>query len=304
MIVTGRYRDGGAANVTLTGQVNGTQQTFHFDEQNFVTDSRGETGALAGLPRLWATRKIGYLLEKVRLDGADQETIDQIVNLSIRYGIVTPYTSYLVTEPMPLGAANQRQLSRDTFEQMQTPAEASGRAAVQKAAGEGALSQADVAPPVTSAQPGEQDQAQAGQTVRMVDSRTFVLNNEIWMDTTYDPDTMKTQKVAFLSPEYFQLAQSRADVGAALALGERVIVVVDGNAYEIVDESEQTGAIQMPSGPAIQPQATMAPTRQPSTSQSPASFPVAPQKPVAPSICLGVLLPLAAVVLTRRVIRR
>ena len=41
------------------------------------------------LPRLWATRKIGYLLNRIRLDGADKETIQQIVQLSVRYGIVT-----------------------------------------------------------------------------------------------------------------------------------------------------------------------------------------------------------------------
>ena len=41
------------------------------------------------IPRLWATRKIGYLLTEVRLNGPQQELIDQIVRLSIRYGIVT-----------------------------------------------------------------------------------------------------------------------------------------------------------------------------------------------------------------------
>jgi Ca-activated chloride channel homolog len=54
------------------------------------------------------------------LQGPDQETIDQIVRLSIRYGIVTPYTSYLVTEEMPLGAAEQERIAGEQYSQLQS----------------------------------------------------------------------------------------------------------------------------------------------------------------------------------------
>jgi len=47
---------------------------------------------------------------------------------------------------------------------------------------------------------------------------------------------MTTVKVSFLSTEYFQLADARPDVAAALALGDRVIVMVDGVAYEVTTE--------------------------------------------------------------------
>ncbi len=295
VIIVGRYQTGGTAALTLTGLVNGTQQVFHFDAQQFAKDNSAKTGPLSGLPRLWATRKVGYLLEKVRLDGADQETIDQIVKLSIRYGIVTQYTSYLVTEPMPLGAENQRQLALDTFQQMQAPADVTGRGAVQKAAGQGALSQAEVAPPITAAIPNEHGEMQVSQTVRMAGARTFVLSDGVWMDTTFDPDKMKTQKVAFLSPDYFKLAQSRAGISAALALAERVIVMVDGKAYEVVAEGEKTDPIQIPASPTAEPQATAVPTRL-AVIVAPAELPVKPQQPVTPAACLGILLPLAAAV--------
>ena len=42
---------------------------------------------------------IGYLLNQIRLHGENRETIDEVVNLSIRYGIITPYTTFLVEEP-------------------------------------------------------------------------------------------------------------------------------------------------------------------------------------------------------------
>ena len=95
----------------------------------------------SSIPRLWATRKIGYLLNQIRLNGPDEETIDQIVRLSIRYGIVTPYTSYLVTEEMALGAEAQDRIANEQYDQMAgSPAPSvSGQEAVQKSADESAL---------------------------------------------------------------------------------------------------------------------------------------------------------------------
>ena len=227
VIVVGRYREGGAYDLTLRGTVDGQTQEFSFTGQEFSTDSRGHAADLSSLPRLWATRKIGYLLNLVRLKGADQETIDQIVRLSIRYGIVTPYTSYLVTEPMPLGAENQQRVAQDAYQDaLSAPQVASGEGAVQKAAEQGALSQAQRAPVLSE---------EAEQTLATVGSRTFVLNQGVWMDTAYDPQMMQTQKVVFLSDSYFQLVEGRPEVAAALALGEKVIVLVDGRAYEVIE---------------------------------------------------------------------
>jgi uncharacterized protein (UPF0261 family) len=79
-----------------------------------------------------------------------------------------------------------------------------------------------------------------------VDARTFVLTDGAWTDTAYDPNTMKLQKVAFLSADYFNLAKSRPDVAAALALGEQVIVVVDGQAYEVVAQGSNTQPLVVP----------------------------------------------------------
>jgi Ca-activated chloride channel family protein len=105
VVLLGRYRGSGETDITLVGEVNGERQTFTFTDQEFVKKS--PTNSLeSSIPRLWATRKVGYLLNQIRLEGASQEIIDQIVRLSIRYGIVTPYTSYLVTEEAPWAKQN------------------------------------------------------------------------------------------------------------------------------------------------------------------------------------------------------
>jgi len=237
VVVTGRYHQPGRTTITLKGQINGQTQSFTYPDQVFPADARDTINV--ALPRLWATRKIGFLLNKVRLQGPDQETIAQIVKLSIRYGIVTPYTSYLVTEDMPLGQAEQERIAADQYKnQVAMPtAPASGAPAVQQAAGQGQMAGADS---VVTEQAGLTD------LVRIVGSRTFVLKNETWLDTTYDPAAMQTIKVPFLSQDYFALSNARPDLAAAFALGEHVIAVLDGKAYEVVASSETTNPVAIP----------------------------------------------------------
>jgi Ca-activated chloride channel family protein len=242
IISVGRYREGGTTEVTLTGEVNGEQQTFRFVEQNFARRSLNDSATLAALPRLWATRKIGHLLNQVRLQGANQELIDQIVRLSIRYGIVTPYTSYLVTEPLPLGAAAQEDIANQAFEALQAmpTAASSGQAAVEKAADQGAMAQAEVA----AAPSGD-----AAQQVRILGAKTFVFSGDRWVDTAYDPDRDNTTPVAFLSDDYFRLAEAQPDLAAAFALGPAVTVLADGVAYEIVAEGVAVEPIEIADTP-------------------------------------------------------
>jgi Ca-activated chloride channel family protein len=250
IIVVGRYRGGGTAEVNLSGEVHGQVQTFRFPEQRFESDTASNS-QLSAIPRLWATRKIGYLLNQIRLQGPDQETVDQIVRLSIRFGIVTPYTSYLVSESAPLGAAEQDRIASEQYNQLQSmaPAPAYGQEAVEKAAGQGAL--ADAEAPAAPLQ-------DSGNTVRIVGSRTFVLSDGVWVDTGFDPERMPTIKVPFLSADYFALAGSRPMLADAFALGQRVIVLLDGKAYEVVGSEETTPPVELP--PTLSPSTTAQPS--------------------------------------------
>jgi Ca-activated chloride channel family protein len=295
IVLTGRYREGGAGDVTLTGQVNGQTQTFSYPAQSFDVQTRDPSASLASLPRLWATRKIGTLLSRIRLQGADQETIDQIVHLSIRYGIVTPYTSYLVTEPSPLGAAAQSQIAQDQMHalQMAPAAPSTGQTAVNKAADESALAAAGSASALPA---GSQSQ------IRAVGSRTFVLTQGVWTDTAYDPQKMHTTQVAFLSADYFNLAAAHPELAAALALGERVVFVSGSTVYEVVAADQATQPLVLPTptaSPTSQPAASTAspwvtppPTAAvpPTPSPTPTGFVLAPTLFLWPGIALLVLL--------------
>ena len=227
IIIMGRYKNSGSTDIQLLGEVENQKREINFEELNFAKDNNGESQVMDNLPRLWATRKIGYLLKQIRINGADQETIDQIVNLSIRYGIVTPYTSYLVTEPMPLGFSNQRDLAEEEYDSMlAAPTVVSGQAAVEKAAEEAELADSDYVQSYSS------DEGQ----IRNVWSRSFIYRDGIWYDTAFDPETMEPVKVEFLSSQYFELIDQSADIRSALALGNKVVIIVDGKAYETTDE--------------------------------------------------------------------
>ena len=279
IVITGRYVKGGTTDITI----NGDQDTISYQDVSF-SKSNNSNDFLASIPRLWATRKIGSLLNEVRLYGAEQEVIDQIVKLSIRYGIVTPYTSYLVTENNVLGADNQSELSREAYDQLQAAPQAfSGADAVQKAAGQGAMSQAEVAPMLSE---------ESSQTVKYAGNRTYVLQDEIWVDTAYDPDQMKPQRIEFLSNQYYELIDQNPNLAVSLAVGKYVIVVDNGKVYQIIPS---TNPLPAPTrGTSSEPTSTVqsSPT-EPAVTQSIAATPTPVEnKTSSTPICGGVLLPI------------
>ena len=66
------------------------------------------------------------------------------------------------------------------------------------------------------------------------------------MDTSYDPEAMTTLRAPFLSADYFTLADSRSELGDAFALGQNVIIVVEGIAYEVVGAEDSGDPIVIP----------------------------------------------------------
>lgn len=98
VLLLGRYKKGGAATVALTGTVNGAAKNYSFP-LNFNTTQAGNTH----LTRLWAMRRIGYLTEVAQANGENKEVIDEIIALSKKHGIISQYTSYLVTDPSENG---------------------------------------------------------------------------------------------------------------------------------------------------------------------------------------------------------
>ncbi len=107
LVVLGRYSGHGAAALTLSGKVGDEGREFVY-ETSFPEKSGDERNFVEGL---WARRKVGYLLDQIRVNGEQKELKDEVIALAKKYGIATPYTSYLVVPdsvlptPRDLGAA-------------------------------------------------------------------------------------------------------------------------------------------------------------------------------------------------------
>ena len=238
LIMLGRYREGGPAKITLKGMVNQEERSYTYEDLSFRKEDGDDF-----IPRLWATRAVGYYLTQIRLYGEKQEWIDSIVSLSTRYGIITPYTSFLIQEKDIFSAQGREEVISDFEEEMAAAAAepAFGEAAVEKAVYQKSLSAAPVgaAVPVnmsvSTGIDGTSKMVRVSEVLKNVGSKTFLLKNDTWIDTTFDR-SMKTKKVAFLGEEYFDLISQVPVLGSYFALGERVIVVHEGQAYETVAE--------------------------------------------------------------------
>jgi len=249
LVVAGRYRAAKPVTVTLRGKSNGKQIVYHYPAQRFAT-----TGGEPAVARLWAARKISALLDQVRLAGPQQELIDAIVELSLHYGIITPYTSLFVPEPaLVTGGGEPRQggredndetggedgsgpplvpladeaLSRERMERSLSAQIANdaydtvGQKAVEASEGLNELASASV--------------IQNSQEIRYLSGRAFVQRKiaqmaenqqlTLWVDTLYT-DAMQLETVQFGSDCYFALAKE-PQLTAWLALASDIIIVRD-----------------------------------------------------------------------------
>ncbi|MBX3000023.1 MAG: VWA domain-containing protein [Caldilineaceae bacterium] len=250
LVWAGRYKDGGAVTVILRGSVNGEERTFHYEDLSLV-----ERGGESAVARLWATRKIGALLSEVRRSGANQEIIDAIVDLSLTYGIVTPYTSYLVLEPgmnVPgrAGAAapelRVQPSSAPDVRSMRQSAEAAVAASVAEEAAADAVGMSAVESSIVRAELESAQTVQDRGGVRYLAGKSFVQQGwtttaqgetvPLWVDTLYE-ETMSTRTLIFGSDLYFASAADRA-VAQWLSLSPEMILVIDGAAIRVTTHEE------------------------------------------------------------------
>jgi len=220
LVILGKFTQSGNFEVSLKGETNEGKvefsNNFSFPEKDLKNDF---------IPFLWASRKIGYLLDEVRLNGESEELIDSIVTLSKKYGLITPFTSFLVRDDQNI-EKNDNKLLEEALDSMNFDADT----------GESAQ---NMAKQTRSLQESEKSfssvENESGQVlVKIVKGRTFFLKNNIWQESSFEKQA--TKKIAYLSNEYFQLTK---DFGAFLALGKKVIFKNENNEFiEIVESDE------------------------------------------------------------------
>jgi Ca-activated chloride channel family protein len=229
--------------LTLSGERAGRRESFRYELATVAGESRDNPYIAA----LWATRKIGFLLEQIKLEGEDKELVDSIVALSKRYGIPTPYTSYLVEDagtsisrPSPTVWGNVGAMTSEDAgaagrwmagaELVRTPgivyAEPQSRdeLSVRESKTIGGFKEAAVA----GSAYGDGDGA------RFVAGKSFRRAGGLWRDIALDegPEA-DTVVVEFASDEYFKLIEKHPDLAPYFALGAEIEVLREGVIYKV-----------------------------------------------------------------------
>jgi Ca-activated chloride channel family protein len=236
----GRYSNASdleSIHIKLTGRSAGTSRTYTYSNLSFPLRSESNDY----LPRLWATRRVGWLMEQVRSNGEQKELRDEIVDLGTRYGIVTPYTSYLALED----AAATSSFSATPGQRQQNRARGGLRAPKSvMAPSPSASNSVSVVSGAEAIQQSKMARAQqevvvvkdeaSASVVRRVSGKTFYLVEEVWTDAEFKPESHLPETVlVFGSDDYFALLKQHAKLGSYFALGQRVVVLFDGRVYRV-----------------------------------------------------------------------
>jgi len=258
LMVVGRYHGAGVKAVRLSGKLLGKVWEQEYEMRFPKQEERYDF-----VPRTWAAQRIAHLLTQIRLKGEKPELKGEVVKLARRFGILTPYTSYLVLEDtnrrfgrpigpvVRAGAGAFRRRLRNMAQKAQEGLKGdAGKEAFDAAKRLAKMKQA--AAPAHAARGGgalaremaeeleEKSGVRITRYIKTVGAKTFYLVGDTWYDASYDPKKHKgTIKVKFLSDKYLELLTQRPEIAKYLALGKKVVVVIGDKAYEIVADQEE-----------------------------------------------------------------
>ena len=215
LVIAGRYSGYGDAIVSLKGYINGTEKEIKYN----VKFPRVSTSNF--VERTWALRKVGYLLDQITLEGETPELKQQVKELATKYGIPTPYTSYLVV------SSEGNEIRRDV--------------------GIGILPTAGGAFGAASAYKATESMAQAtSQTpeTKVIGDKTFVSVGGIWKDTECG-DQKPTQTVSFGSQDYLNLLNN-ANLVNYLSVGNSALLCNAGDVIKVTPLASSAGTDNNP----------------------------------------------------------
>lgn len=218
LVLFGRYRaqrDDRPGAITISGRRAGRLERF-------ATDAVFPTHQNANdyLPRLWASRKIGELTRRLRLEGPSADLVREIKETALRYGILTEFTSYLVQEPDMI-AANRQNLPADVVA-LSAPSAAVGAGAVAVSEQARARRETKSLSDLTSADEALFARADGPQASH-VSGRLFVLKNGMWTDLAHG-DSLTVTSVEPFSDAYFAVLRALPELEPYVARFDSVLV--------------------------------------------------------------------------------
>jgi Ca-activated chloride channel family protein len=264
-VLVGRYRTSGDAKVTLRGKVGNEEKTLRFPAE-LVDDSKDDGNAF--IAKLWATRRVGEIIDEIDLHGKNDELIKELVELATKHGILTPYTSFLADDTSTVRdlAANTRGASERLseleatdgaygFRQREAKAVMRSASATPAAAASGGLgggggyggggfggrgldrAESDALMARGSAgvtyYDAKSDETRLANNMITVGAKTFLRRGERWVDSTITEDEEKNaETIERFSDKYFALVERYGKkIAPYVAIEEPITLKIDGNVY-------------------------------------------------------------------------
>ncbi len=243
VMISGRYRRTGKAVITLKGFEESKLRTFNFTMKFEKRESENDF-----IAKLWANRKVNHLLNQIRFEGENEELVKSVKNLAEEFGIVTPYTSYLVREQQEEFAAAERNVQNapilaKKLKDKQRSQEAKGMGGqtldalsdvFMDAAGSSGKSS------VMSSSARQAVMADAEQDEEMlithknIAGKSFSLKNGLWTENGLKENSKNVKIIKFMEKEYLELSKQNKDLKKILALGNTILFEWQGQIYKIV----------------------------------------------------------------------
>ena len=266
VILYGRYHGHGSKTVKLSGMVGGERKTFEY-KLDFPEISPDDKASF--VPRLWAGRKVDFLLNEIRqssMENPDKELVEEVTRLAKRFGIITPYTSFLVNDDvskrqeanaipaaalqlrkaggfglggvpgprgLPAPAASGPEAERFKEDRVRDSKQLNEQA---RQFGKGNVGQFEAAADEAVKRERRGADKSSLQVIRYIGNRTFYQSGSEWQDSVYDAEKHKDIKdVEVGSAEYFKLLDQEPRLAKYLALGD-VVVPVKKQWYRFVQK--------------------------------------------------------------------
>ena len=259
LVLVARYKKSGLAKVVITGKLGDLKQKFDFPA-TLVSNSTDHSYAF--VEKLWAMRRIGQIIDELDLHGKNQELIEELVALSTKHGILTPYTSFLADENAALGdLARHETGAKRAGELLGRLSEAEGKAGFVQRDLKKHLLEADLAQSVSAATSNEptaeaafrdidSDELIRVDAVRIVGSKTLYRRGNVWY--AYDAAKLGVEKldsnvkvIQRFSPEYFHLVHEASPAVQKMLAGQKPgeELIIDAEASPAEESADEAPSV-------------------------------------------------------------
>jgi Ca-activated chloride channel family protein len=243
IVLLGQYLGEQSLEFTLRGNYRGTPRVFQFRLP--VDQATTRNGFV---PRLWAARKIGLLVDAIREQGgtpgvvsleakastnpATRELVDEIVRLSTEFGILTEYTAFLAREGTDFSQKDKVLSEAENLFRNRAIQTRSGLSSVNQDLNNQAQKSVSCVNPRNEYLDATMNKV-ATATVQQVCDLAFYKRRDAWVDSRLVNGAVEVRPqrvIAFGSSDWRDLAAKLARDGrqGSIALRGDILMLVDG----------------------------------------------------------------------------